>query len=80
MSWCSCDCGDGACFSGALSLPSSRGTWNVLLVTGLLAAALARGCRCLSLALGAAGRLSLRSCCWLAGWSSLPKAPQTAAA
>lgn len=45
MSWRSCDCGNGACFLGALSLPSSRGTWNVLLVTGLLAAALARGCR-----------------------------------
>ena len=41
-SWCACDCGGGAFCSGGLSLPSSRGAWNVLLGTGLLPARLLR--------------------------------------
>lgn len=38
MSWCACDCGDGAFCLGGLFLPSSKGVWNVLLSMGLLVA------------------------------------------
>lgn len=38
MSWCACDCGDGVFCLGGLSLPSSKGAWNVQLSMGLLVA------------------------------------------